>query len=72
MRIQSYDGGKKHELDARTYHVREAEFGLEWQFNKFFELTTMYVFSHRRFEDSKLKVNDQRGRLLRIQAQLNF
>jgi len=24
MRIQSYDGGKKHELDARTYHVREA------------------------------------------------
>lgn len=72
VRLQSYNGGKKHELDARSYHVREAEIGLEWQFNKFFELTTMYTISHRRFEDSKLRVNDQRGRLLRIQAQLNF
>ncbi len=71
-RIQTYNGGKKHELDARTYHVREIESGLEWQFNKFFELTTSYVLSHRRFEDNKLKSNDQKGRLLRIQAQINF
>lgn len=71
-RIQTYDGGKKHELDARTYHVREIESGLEWQFNKNFELTTSYVLSHRRFEDNKLKSNDQKGGLLRIQAQINF
>jgi hypothetical protein len=71
-RIQSYNGGKKHELDARTYHVREIETGVEWQFNKNFELTVTYVLSHRRFEDSKLKVNDQKGRLLRVQAQINF
>jgi hypothetical protein len=71
-RIQSYNGGKKHELDARTYHVREIETGVEWQFNKNFELTVTYVLSHRRFEDSKLKINDQKGRLLRVQAQINF
>ena len=71
-RIQSYNGGKKHELDARTYHVREIETGLEWQFNKYFELTASYVLSHRRFEDSKLRSNDQKGRLLRLQAQINF
>jgi hypothetical protein len=63
---------KKHELDAKTYHVREIETGIEWQYNKNFELTVSYVLSHRRFEDSRLKVNDQKGRLLRVQAQLNF
>jgi hypothetical protein len=71
-RIQSYNGGKKHELDARSYHVREIETGLEWQFNKYFELTTSYVLSHRRFEDSRLRNNNQKGNLLRIQAQINF
>lgn len=71
-RLQAYNGGKKHELDARTYHVREIETGVEWQYNKNFELTVSYVLSHRRFEDSRLKVNDQKGRLLRVQAQLNF
>lgn len=71
-RYQSYDGGKKQELDARSYRVREWETGLEWQLNKNFELTTAYVISHRTFEDSKLRSNDQKGRLLRIQAQINF
>jgi hypothetical protein len=71
-RLQAYNGGKKHELDARSYHVREIETGVEWQYNKNFELTVSYVLSHRRFEDSRLKSNDQKGRLLRVQAQLNF
>jgi hypothetical protein len=71
-RLQAYNGGKKHELDARSYHVREIETGVEWQYNKNFELTLSYVLSHRRFEDSRLKANDQKGRLLRVQAQLNF
>ena len=71
-RIQAYEGGKKHELDARSYNVKELEVGLEWQLNKNFELTTMYTFSERRFEDSRLKNNLQKGRLLRLQVQLNF
>lgn len=71
-RVQQYKGGKKHELDARSYEVKELEAGLEWQFNKHFELTTSYVISKRRFEDSKLRNNQQRGNFLRLQAQLNF
>lgn len=71
-RVQQYKGGKKHELDARNYEVKELEAGLEWQFNKYFELTTSYVISKRRFEDSKLKNNLQSGNFLRLQAQLNF
>jgi hypothetical protein len=71
-RIQQYKGGKKHELDARRYEVKEIETGLEWQVNKNFEFTVSYVISKRRFEDSKLKSNFQSGNLLRLQAQINF
>ena len=71
-RLQTYDGGKKHELDARSYRVREIETGVEWQINKSLEITASYVISQRRFEDSKLRNNDQKGRLLRLQAQVNF
>lgn len=71
-RIQYYNGGKKHELDARSYQVNELEIGLEWQPVKAFELVAMYTFSHRRFEDFANKNNDQKGSLLRLQAQVNF
>lgn len=71
-RFHTYKGGKKHELDARSYDVKELEIGLEWQINKYFEFTTMYTVSQRRFEDSRLRNNFQKGNLLRLQAQLNF
>ncbi len=71
-RIQKYEGGKKHELDARSYKVKESEIGLEWQPNKNFELVTMYTISSRRFEDLKTPENLQKGNMLRLQAQLNF
>lgn len=71
-RVQQYQGGKKHELDARRYEVKEMESGLEWQFNKNFELTVSYVISKRRFEDSRLRNNLQSGNFLRLQAQVNF
>ena len=72
MRYQKYDGGKKHELDARSYEVEELELGAEWQPNKNFELVVMYTMSSRRFEDYSKQNNYQRGNLLRIQAQVNF
>lgn len=72
VRAQYYDGGKKHEIDARSYKVKELELGVECQFTKNFELTAMYTFSERRFEDNKQKNNFQKGQLLRLQAQLNF
>ena len=71
-RFQQYNGGKKFEQDARAYDVRELEMGLETQINKYLEVTAAYVFSHREFEDGRLKDNDQKGQLLRLQVQLNF
>lgn len=72
IRMQTYSGGKKHELDARSYDVDEYEIGVEWQPIKNFELVTMYTYSKRRFEDLRNKNNLQKGSLLRLQAQLNF
>lgn len=71
-RYQYYDGGKKHEKDARSYTVSELEFGVEWQMNKNFELVVNYTMSNRRYEDFVLQNNHQIGNLLRIQAQLSF
>ena len=71
-RLQDYDGGKKHERDARSYLVKELEIGFEWQPIKYFELVVMYTMSERRYEDFGRQNNLQRGNLLRIQAQLNF
>ena len=71
-RFQHYEGGKKHEIDARSYDVDETEIGIEWQPSKNFELVAMYTISKRRFEDFAKQDNLQEGRLLRLQAQLNF
>jgi hypothetical protein len=71
-RVQYYQGGKKHERDARSYDVKELEIGTEWQPNKNFELVVMYTFSNRRFEDFALQNNRQIGQLMRVQAQFNF
>lgn len=72
IRYQQYNGGKKHERDARIYNVKELEIGAEWQLNKNFELVLNYTLSNRRFEDYILQNNHQKGNLLRIQAQVNF
>jgi hypothetical protein len=72
IRYQYYDGGKKHERDARSYTVREFEIGSEWQVNKNFELVVNYTISNRRYEDFIKQSNSQSGNLLRIQAQVNF
>ncbi|TDO19304.1 porin [Pedobacter duraquae] len=71
-RAHYYNGGKKHELDARAYDVKELEIGLEWQPVKQFELVCQYTMSSRRFEDHELQDNLQKGNLLRLQAQVNF
>jgi hypothetical protein len=72
VRYQKYDGGKKHELDARSYNVEETEVGIEWQPAKQFELVVMYTMSERRYEDFVKQDNIQKGNLMRIQAQINF
>ncbi len=72
VRIQYYDGGKKHERDARSYNVQENEIGIEWQPSKNFEFVAMYTISSRRYEDALKPNNQQTGNLLRLQAQMNF
>jgi len=72
IRLQYYDGGKKHEIDARSYAVKEAEFGVEWHPLRQFELVANYTLSERRFEDYEKPVNNQKGGLMRIQAQVKF
>ncbi len=72
IRGQYYNGGKKHELDARSYRVRDVEVGIEWQPMKEFELVAMYTISSRRYEDFAKQSNLQTGNLLRLQAQINF
>lgn len=72
VRLQYYDGGKKHESDARSYTVHEAEFGIEWHPFTHFELAAQYTLSDRRYEDAEHPVNHQTGSLVRIQAQLKF
>lgn len=72
VRYQYYNGGKKHELDARSYEVEETELGVEWQPVPQFELVVMYTMSKRKFEDYVLRDNYQEGSLLRLQAQINF
>jgi hypothetical protein len=72
LRYQYYDGGKKHELDARSHEVNELEIGAEWQPFRNFELVINYTISRRRYEDFIRQNNLQSGRLLRIQAQVNF
>jgi len=71
-RYQVYDGGKKHERDARSYDVNDIEAGIEWQPNASFELVAAYYRGDRRFEDRTRPVNRQRGELVRLQAQFNF
>lgn len=72
VRGQYYEGGKKYELDARRYRMRELEIGLEWRLNQNFELVTQYTISRRRYEDHARPNNLQSGSLLRIQAQVNY
>ena len=72
VRYQYYEGGKKFENDARRHIVKDLEIGAEWQPMKNFEFVAIYTISDRTFEDSLLPSNQQKGNLLRLQAQLNF
>ena len=72
VRASTYQGGKKHELDARSYRVDEIESGIEYQPFKNFEFTAAYLYSDRTTSDRTKENNYQFGSLLRLQAQLNF
>ena len=72
VKYQAYDGGKKFEVDARSYRVRDLEIGVEFQVRSYFELVALYMISDRTFEDFHRPDNRQKGQTLRLQAQFNF
>lgn len=71
-RWQYYNGGKKVELDARGYLVREFNLGLEWQPNNFWELVGEFVHADRTTRDGRLLNDRQKGNLFRVQLQVNY
>ncbi len=72
VRAQYYKGGKKQELDARYYDMKELEMGVEWQLFSSFELTASYAMSERNTSDAAKITNNQKGNFLRLQAQFNY
>lgn len=72
VRLQQYSGGKKLEKDARYHEVHELEAGIEWLPIPAFELTAQYTIANRRSEDAATIGNRQKGRFLRLQAQVNY
>ena len=66
-RVHRYDGGKKFEQNSPRHEIRELNVGLEWQIQKWIELTTEFMASERTVDGKR-----QEGRLLRLQLQFNY
>jgi hypothetical protein len=71
-RAQYFTGAFKTERDARSSVVREYEPGIEWALEPGLELTAAYAISDRHYRESAAPNNRQRGRFLRLQAQVSF
>ncbi|HVH42242.1 MAG TPA: porin, partial [Labilithrix sp.] len=67
VRVHRYDGGKKFEQNAPRHEVRELNVGLEWQIQRWVELTGELMASDRTVNGTR-----QEGRLLRLQLQFNY
>lgn len=72
VKVQYYDGGKKHERDATSHTVYETELGVEWLVMKNLELTADYSIGDRTTRNSANLYNRQHGNRLRLQAQFSF
>ncbi|QCR23670.1 porin [Pontibacter sp. SGAir0037] len=72
LKMQYYEGGKKHELDATSHRVYETEIGAEWQPFKNFELVADYSIGDRTTSNARVQNNRQSGNRLRLQAQFSF
>jgi hypothetical protein len=65
-----YEGGRKFDTNAPSYSTRELEIGAEWQIIKPLELTAAYTIAERTFP--KKPYNQESGRYLRLQLQVNY
>jgi len=64
--------GKKNELDARYYLVKETEIGIQYAVLRGLTMTAAYMFGDRTFEDAVARENHQKGHAMRLQAQFNY
>jgi hypothetical protein len=71
-RAQYYSGGFKSATDAKSIKMNEYEGGVEYQINKNLEITACYVYSIRNTSAKGSEFNDQSGRLVRLQLQINY
>lgn len=72
VKLQYYDGGKKHERDAPSHLVYQTEIGAEWLIVRNLELTALYSIEDRTVRNAQNPFNRQHGNRLRLQAQFNF
>lgn len=70
VRGMLYEGGKKHEMNAPKYSVKEIEGGIEWQIIKPLEVTAAYTRAERTY--SKPPYEQEKGGLVRLQVQVNY
>lgn len=71
VKYQVFEGGKKHETGVPFHEVEEFEGGIEWQANKFMELTAAWAYGDRRTATQSAVV-DENGSRIRLQLQLNY
>jgi Phosphate-selective porin O and P len=72
VRYHWFEGAKKVETDARAHQITETNAGIEWQIGKNLEITAEYMIGHRKYQDFKTRAYDEKGSLLRLQAQFSF
>ncbi|HXH32397.1 MAG TPA: porin [Bacteriovoracaceae bacterium] len=72
VRYQQYQGGRKLDDGAPRYEIEEWEIGTEWQPNSAFELTAAYNISDRLTQSSLTNRSDEKGSMIRLQAQFNY
>ena len=67
VRAHRYDGGKKFETNSPRYVVKQLDVGVEWQLQRWLELTTELLVADRETNGDR-----QTGRALRLQLQFGF
>jgi hypothetical protein len=70
VRGMTYNGGKKHETNAPSYKVREAEVGVEWHPIGAIEFVSAFAAAER--TAATLPYGQERGVLGRFQLQINY
>lgn len=72
VKYQRFEGGRKAASNAEHIKMNEWEIGSEWQPHSAFELVAAYAISDRETQSEADNKVQQKGNLLRLQAQFNY